>query len=261
MTEHAQENGSDLFVVLGSASPQRFEVLWQMADYLLFHGESVEVWHHEEEIPPESPALSRLLEKELKLRTWSLREDACRFDQAPQPTPGVTAIFLSHGVRFLVDTLETLALWMPDSGFQLQRITTWVDCKRVNDSSTARKWYECCFHFSDLVILDEFKDLPVSWLKEYKDFFKKECYPCIIDNTRKGRLHDLFMIMDNPVMRIAQVFEKPDDLPFVEIEMSSEEDDDEEEASDGIDATDPAREPYFERMIDGKRSKVVPDPY
>lgn len=254
MNPSEQEKQSDLFIVLGGASPQRYEVVFQMVAYLLFNGETVDLWHHKDEPPPESPSLTPLLTKGLTLHPWSLEQDSCAFAQPPTARPGVTTLFLAHGSLHLVDTLETLAYWLPNSGFSLQRITTWVDCLKVSQSTRARKWYECCFHFSDLVILDEFKTLPVSWLKEYKDFFKRECYPCIIDNTRKGRLHDFPLIMDNQVRRIAQLFESPE---AAMLRMDEDEDDEEE---DSIDLTLPENEPYFERLIDGRRSKLVPEP-
>ena len=198
MNESDSGEKSDLFIILGSAHEQRFETVWQMAEYLIYHGETVEVCHHEDEALPESPALTRLMAKALSLSQWSLKEESCNFKHAPIAKPGVTTLFVGHGVHYLVDTIETLTQWLPQSPFDLQRITTWVDCQRVSESMTARKWYECCFHFSDLVILDEFKNLPLSWLHEYKEFFKKECYPCIIENTKKGRLHDMFLVMDKP---------------------------------------------------------------
>ena len=256
MNPSEPELTSDLFVVLGVANDQRFEIVFQMASYLIFHGESVELWHHESEALPDCPALAQLLNKGMQTSTWSLETESCAFAKAPIARPGVTALFLAHGTLHLVDTLETLAYWVPCSGFALQRITTWVDCYKVSQCSRTRKWYECCFHFSDLVILDEFKSLPVSWLKEYKAFFKRESYPCIIENTRKGRLHDMLLVMDNQVRRIAQVFEKPDELVFA---LNDEEEDDDEE-DELPDLSQPQNEPYFERLIDGRRSKLVPDP-
>ena len=250
---------SDLFIILGTANPQRFEVVWQMVDYLIFHGEKVEVCHHLDETPPESPALNRLTSKgdSFKLTNWHLKEDSCDFAQPPVPKDNVTTLFIGHGRDFLVDTIETLTYWLPRSGFNLQRITTWVDCQQVSATLNAKKWYECCFHFSDLVILDEFKELPLSWLKEFKEFFKKECYPCIIENTRKGRLHDMFLVMDNQIRRIAQVFEKPDDL----YDDFGDDEDEEDEEESAVDLSSPENEPYFERLNDGRRSKLVPDPF
>ncbi len=247
---------SDIFLIFGSASPQRFEILWQMAEYLIFGGESVEVCLHSEESPPESAALERLQDKAgFSMSQWNLEADSCDFDSAPIQKPNVTTLFLSHGTHYLVDTFETLSHWLPDSGFELQRVTTWVDCKQVHTDANAKKWYECCFHFSDLVILDEFKTLPDSWFKEYKDFFKKECYPCIVENTRKGRLHNMFVLMDNQLRRIAQVFEKTVDFYAI-----LDEDEEEMEENEPTTTTSPKYEPYFERLVDGRRSKVVPEP-
>jgi len=257
MNESDSVETSDLFIILGSANPQRFEIVWQMAEYLIYHGETVEVCHHADDTPPESPALQRLLAKSFTLSQWSLKEATCNFHQAPLPKPGVTTLFVGHGSRQLVDTIETISFWLPDSGFNLQRVSTWVDCTRVAESPAAKKWYECCFHFTDLVILDEFKNLPLSWLQEYKDFFKKECFPCILENTKKGRLHDMFLVMDNQIRRIAQVFEKPDDQYEV---FPDDDDEDDMEDDEDVENTSPENEPYFERLVDGRRSKLVPDP-
>lgn len=256
MNESDPVEQSELYIILGTAHDQRFEAVWQMAEYLTFNGDTVEVCLHADERPPESPTLLRLQGKAFSLSQWSLNADSCDFKEAPIAKTGVITLFVGHGQSYLVDTIETLTYWLPHSNFALQRVTTWVDCKRASESMITKKWYECCFHFSDLVILDEFKTLPVSWLKEYKEFFRKECLPCIVENTRKGRLHDMLVIMDNQTLRIAQVFENPDEYPIDLLEDEEEEDDDE-----GLNhRPSPENESYFERLIDGKRSKLVPDP-
>lgn len=257
MSAKSTSNDTDLFVVLGASHPQRIEVVFQMIEYLQFNGEQVTLCLHEEEKDlPDSPTKTRLIQKGLHITQWQIDPQSATFTTTPATEDGNTVIMLGHGSRYLVDTLEALMFWLPNSGFSLQRITTWVDCQRYADSADTKHWYECCFHFSDLIILDEFKDLPLSWLKEFRDEFKTKCYPCIIENTKKGRLHDLYLVMDNQVRRISQVFENTDDLYF------DEEDEIEDDAvlEDEEILNSSATDPFFERSIDGRRSKPVPEP-
>ena len=257
MSAESTSTDTDLFVVLGSAHPQRLEILWQMVEYLQFHGETVTLCVHEKEKDlPDSPAKTRLLQKGLEITHWQIDPENAQFTTPPSVAREQdTLILLGHGTRYLADTLETLSAWLPGSGYALQRIMTWVDGQRYADSADAKRWYECCFHFSDLVIVDEFKNLPLSWLKEFRNEFSTKCYPCIIENTKKGRLHDLYLVMDNQVRRISQVFEESDDLYFDEEDEIEEDEVLEEKESLNQSATDP----FFERSIDGRRSKPVPE--
>lgn len=257
MTTEPPSAVAELFVVLGSTHPQRFEAVWQMVEYLQMNNEKVTLCLHEEEPDlPDSPAMLRVMEKGLQLTHWQVDSEKSEFTSPPTAAEqSNTVILLGHGSKYLVDTLEALSKWIHGSGFELQRIMTWVDSQKLTDSTIVKKWYECSFHFSDLLILDEFKNLPLSWLKDFRVNVSAKSYPCIIENTKKGRLHDLYLIMDNHVRRISQVFEDSDDLYFDVVDETEEEEElvDEEILNQG------SVDPFFERSVDGRRSKPVPD--
>jgi hypothetical protein len=258
MTTDSSSADTELFVVLGSTHPQRLEAIWQMVEYLQSNNEKVTLCLNEEETDlGDSQTKQRVMEKGLHLTYWQVDPEKSEFTTPPTAFEQANiVILLGHGSKYLVDTLEALSKWLDGSAFELQRITTWVDSQKLTDSITAKKWYECCFHFSDLLILDEFKNLPLPWLKEFRENFNTKSYPCIIENTKKGRLHDLYLIMDNQVRRISQVFEESDDLYF-DVETEVEEEDEELEDEDILNQK--SVDPYFERSPDGRRSKPVPD--
>jgi hypothetical protein len=248
---------SRLYLVLGSRSSQKDRVVLQLAEYLLQENEHVVVCYEDGHGMEESEDLARCLGRGMKMETWTLQTADGVFDKAPpaDSEPGVL-LWLGPGNRRLVDAIEAVSNWLPESGRALERVITWVDAGLYQKSRHAQHWYQCCFHFSDLVILDEFKDLPASWLKEFKDFFHRECYPCIIENTRKGRVQHLNIALDNQALRISQVFEPEED------EYDGFEVVDEDKDSAGEDSEFPEENPterYFERSLDGRHSNPVPD--
>lgn len=257
MITHEEKPKQEIFVVLGSSHSSRLEAVWQIIDFLHFNGEKTAVCVHESEIDfPESKTKERAIEKGMIVTTWSIDEKSATLTKTPDATEEErVTIFVGHGKHYLVDTIEALSKWLPDSPFELQRIITWVDGDKYANTENAKSWYECCFNFSDLVILDEFKDLPLSWLKEIKDHFKTESMPCIVENTKKGRLQNLHTIVDNLLLRVSQVFEQSNEIQ-VEYEIEGDEEDD--ELADEEDLNKPIMDPYFERVIDGKRAKPVP---
>ncbi|MCG8528370.1 MAG: hypothetical protein MI748_18465 [Opitutales bacterium] len=247
----------EFFVLLGMRSPERLDALCQLIEYWHFHGEKVLLWHHENEpLPEDHEAFSRLKKKGLEQIAWDWNEDATDFAQPDVTFSGADVVlFLDYGGKQLIDTLEILSKWLPQSPLDLERIITWVHCQNVSENFLIKRWYETCFHFSDAVILDAFKDLPATWLKEYQQHFKTQCYPCIVENTKKGRLKNLQNIVDDQVRRISQAFE------FEQIDMNWDfeiETEDGEEDDDDFDDL-PPKEAFFERNPDGKRSKIVTD--
>lgn len=252
MSNDSPTSTNELFVILGASHPQRFEVLWQIIDYLHYNGEKVTLFTHKDESDlPDSKAKDRVLKKGLQVEQWELDSESTGFKHPPAVSEkGRITILLGHGSLYLVDTLEVLSQWLPLSDMTLQRVMTWVDAERLSKNPDVKKWYECSFHFSDLVILDEFKNLPLAWLKEFRDYFKSQSYPCIVENTKKGRLNDLYVTMDNQTRRISQVFEVSDEF-YSQMELK-------EELKDGVLIKLPI-EPFFERSPEGRRSQLVPD--
>jgi hypothetical protein len=248
-----------LYLVLGCLSPQRDHVLLQLVEYLQHEGDSVTLCHENAHPVTMGEDLERCMGKGLKLDNWSLSPAGASFQKAP-PVPCNTDVLLwsGPGTTRLADAIEAVATWLPESGCTLERVITWVDAARYHRQRQAQHWYHCCFHFSDLVLMDEFRELPASWLKEFRDYFHQECLPCIIENTRKGRVQHPNLVLDNQILRISQVFE-PDESGLEGIEVVVEEDDEEEEPGDAEDWESIPKERYFERSLDGKHSNPVPD--
>jgi hypothetical protein len=254
MSAMEEENEVPFYAVLGSSHPQRDSVILQLAEYLL--EEVDQVWISAEDAAIEAHAQwSRLEAKGLRLSLWSLDPGKAFFTAPPSTSGGkVAVLWVGPGAKRLVDAIEALSLWLPGSGHALQRVITWVDAMCYESGKHAQNWYQCCFQFSDLVLLDEFRELPASWMKDFRLRMHRACYPFIIENTRKGMIHDPFLLLDSQVRRISQVFEIEALLPDIEWEEVGSESDDEDEEEDG-----PYVETYFERLVDGKRSNPVAD--
>ncbi len=235
MSEELKAPGA--YILLGSAHEDRWKTVSQLVRYLIYNDEEVTLCIETSETLPEIPDLKQALDKGLKENRWSLNSDETGFELEPEfSAAGGLLFWVSRGDTNPVSLVEILSNWLPLKGIQVERVITWVDSERCSQSSSNQKWYEACIHFSDFALLDRYKNLDSSWPAQFIEHFENEHYPCIIERMKKGRVRDESLVLDNQVRRITQIFDPVDN-------------DDEEQILD----------PYFERLPDGRRSKVVPD--
>jgi hypothetical protein len=251
-----RDDSKELYVMLGINHPQRINVLCQMLEYLVFNGIAPSVLVCKDlDIDKGNPVIDRIISKGVDFLPWSLNTDSGGF--SIDGTPGEVSILLAPGDTSVIDVMEVLSKQVTAGIWELQRVITWVHSEYYANDSDSKRWYEACFHFSDLVILDCFKNMEQSALGSIKAHFHDESLPCILVNTKKDRLQELGLVMDNQARRITQVFDRSAESSIdyeVEIEEGDEEDD--------IDAALPETniDPYFERNHDGRRSKPLPNP-
>ena len=124
-------------------------------------------------------------------------------------------------------------------------------------------WYDCCIHFSDVVLLSNRRDVPNKWVEEFKDRYLKEYYPCLFEFVKKGRLSNPSLVLAPQARRISKLFDETDEFVFidedVEIEDEGDVDEEDEDEDEKFQAGDPSKDPFLAKMVNGRREKTLPD--
>ena len=152
---------------------------------------------------------------------------------------------------------------MRASDYDLARVATVVDCACVQAIKPLLQWYDCCIHFSDVVLLSNRSDVSNKWIEEFKERYTKECYPCHFVFVKKGRVSNPNLVLEPEVRRISKLFDEnelldfglDDDVEFGGDELDDEDDEEEEEFEGG----DPSKDPFLARIVNGQREKTIPN--
>lgn len=160
---------------------------------------------------------------------------------------GFTKIFLiTDGSISPVDQIEVFAEWLQSKEIDLGRIITVVHAQLASEHLELFRWYEACIHFSDVVLINKRENVPQKWLNEFTDHFKKEHYPCLIEQVKNGNVNNPALVLDPDPRRISLLF---DELPALDADEAEEEEELEEDSPD----------PYFIRQRSGRREKLLPE--
>lgn len=163
-------------------------------------------------------------------------------------------VLLYSDVQPPMDWLESMLPRIQSGDWEVTRVITLVDTKLAIESSEARRWYQACIHFSDLVLLGNRDGLNPKDVAGFQEYFEKERYPCHFDLVKNGIPKHPSWMLDSQPRRLSLVFDPPEltghDLPVWE---------DEEEDEDGLDEDmDRYVDPYLEKNHSGERVRRVP---
>ena len=158
-------------------------------------------------------------------------------------------IFLiTEPLRNPVDQLEAIVGFAERMQFRIGRIFTWIDCRRaVAHTKELEKWLDACVHFSDCVMLSRRDGIPGKQIQEIEDRYKKQHLPCLFFPVKKKGFDNPALILEPVARRASLAFDMADPM--------FEDDPDIEEEPDLVGEVDP----YFARMVSGRREKVVPE--
>ena len=163
--------------------------------------------------------------------------------------------FVLNGRVNPVDQVEAFQAWLPTQSAELGRIICVVDCGLAQGNPALLAWYDACAHFSDVVLLNRREGVDSKWIRDFQARFKDQCYPCLIEFVRAGRVRNPALILEPCALRISQAFE---DEPAWVARDGSSEDDAGEEGDDEVEMV-LAEDPYFARRPGGRRVKEIPD--
>ena len=172
---------------------------------------------------------------------------------------GKIVFLVTNGRRNPVDQVEAFRAWLPTQGAELGRIICVVDCSLAERNPPLLAWYDACVHFSDVVLLNRREGVSNKWVRDFEARYRDQCYPCVIEFVRAGRVRNPALILEPSALRISQAFEE--ELAWVAVDEDSEDGAVEDEADGAEEEVEmvPAEDPYFARRPGGRRLKEIPE--
>lgn len=261
-----------VYIVLGAAGSGRREVLADLIDGGVGEGERAIVLLSSMEKAHESDA------KLANVARWTWREGAI---DASLP-PGATHVFfVTDGRQSPIDQLEALQKWLTAVQAEVGRVLTVVDCQLAEKHAALVAWYEACIHFSDVALLNKREGVANKWMSDFQLRFKEQCFPCLFEMIKNGRVKNPLVILDPQARRMSHIFDIDEwtglDLEGVEFGTEGEDEPEADEEPTGKaenarkkkgnvnespaddDDWKPEVEPYFEMLPNGRRAKELPD--
>jgi hypothetical protein len=260
-----------VYIILGAARSGRREVLADLIDSGVAEGDHAVVLLSSSEVAHEDDA------KLASVARWTWREGAI---DASLP-PGATHVFfVTDGRQSPVDQLEALQKWVVAVQAEVGRVITVVNCRLAEKHPALIAWYEACIHFSDVALLNKREGVANKWMSDFQLRFKEQCYPCLFEVVKGGRVKNPLVILDPQARRMSHIFDIDEwtGLDLEGVEFGTEGEDEPEEADEAPakpangrkksnsnqspaddDDWKPEVEPYFEILPNGRRAKEVPD--
>lgn len=239
-----------VYLILGATGSDRREIIADLIEAGLAADDRAAVLLPAAE--PPHPADARLPAAE----RWTWRD---RTIDAALPAGATHVFFLTDGGRSAVDQIEAFKPWLAAQGGELARVLSVVNGQLAARHPALFAWFEACIHFSDVVLLARREGVENKWLSDFLGHFKKQCYPCLFETVKGGRVKNPALVLEPQARRLSQVFDEEADLILTNAEGEEiDEDEGEAEGEEEIAAT-PAVDPYFARRQGGRRVKELPD--
>lgn len=176
-----------------------------------------------------------------------------------------SAFVVADGVADPADYVDSFFRWLQRSGAELARVLTVMDCSLVERVPKAQAWYDCCVHFSDVVLLSNREGVSNRWIKDLQDRYRKQRFPCLFELVKRGRVKNPALILDPSARRITMLFDESEEAygssgsEYEVIDEEGEEEDLDEEEAEERAIGNPEADPYLRRLPGGRREKVLPD--
>lgn len=233
------------YLLLGCKGSDQFRVL---ADLIEFgtDKEEVSVVYHSVGDTEVVETDFLVKHREVQIAPYTLAEGKVDVS-VPESTDLVFVV--ADGLSDPTDTVEAFHAWLPESGCELGRVATVLNCDLAVRQKVAFDWFECCIHFSDIVLLSRREKVSNKEMKLYLDHYEEECYPCLWEYVKKGRVGNPSLVLDTQPRRISRIFDVPEVF----------EDDDEEDAFEEDIAGDVTKDRFLKRSSGGRRALELPN--
>lgn len=235
-----------VYLFFGSPGSGRREILNDLLEFGLENGDRAVVLESSRELESGSEWSAS---QKVSTFSYEWKDDSLIL---PEIDASDSDLFLlADGLTDPADFIEFFFNWISESEYELARIFTVVDCQLVARTSKAIVWYDCCIHFSDVVLLNRRDGLSNKVVNDFIDRYRKQYYPCFFEMVKKGRVKNPSLILDPSPRRIARLFDDPEPI----------DDDDEKEdfSDDELTPGDPSKDPFLKRVASGRRERVLPD--
>ncbi|MBK1880501.1 hypothetical protein [Pelagicoccus mobilis] len=234
-----------VYLFLGCKGSDQFRVL---ADLIEFGTEKEErsVLYHFAGDAVDVESDFQVKHRETKVATWKIEDGALDIEI----DESLDLVFLvADGLSDPTDLVEAFHGWLPESGCELGRVVTVLNCDLAVRQKVAFEWFECCIHFSDIVLLARREKVANKEMKAFLDRFEEECYPCLWEYVKKGRVSNPSLVLDTQPRRITRIFDEPEYF---------DDEEEEEELEEDI-AGDVTKDRFLKRASGGRRALELPD--
>lgn len=245
-------NKRPVYLFLGSSGSGRLEVLSDLLADGLAAGEKAAVL-----VTADDP--ERATGDKLTLVDWVWTEEK-RIEA--EDTEGADILFfVTDGRKNPVDQIEAFQAWIKREGLELARVFSVVDCQLAERKPELLPWFDACIHFSDVVLLNRREGVANKWVSDFISRYTDQCYPCLFELVKAGKVKNPAMLLEPQAMRISQIFDEEVSLDFGDIEFGESEEDEEGEELSDEEKEDiaPAPDPYLQRRLGGRRVREIPD--
>lgn len=233
-----------VYLLLGCKGSDQFRVLSDLVEFGTEKDEKSFVYHSPDDLTD--------VETEFSVKHRETEVVAYVFEngklQLAVSSEADLVFIVADGLGDPADFVEAFHAWLPESGCELGRIITVLHSDLAVAKHEAFEWFECCIHFSDVVLLSKRENVTNKQMKAFLDHYEEECYPCLFEYVKKGRVSNPSLVLDIVPRRITRIFDEPEIF----------EDDEEEEIEEEEIAGDPSRDVFLKRISGGRRARVLP---
>lgn len=234
-----------VYLILACKGAGQFQVLADLIEFGTEKDERTAVYH--------SSGDESDLEKMLPVRGREVTSVPYRWKEgALSITADIDAnlyFVVADGIGNPQDFVESFHKWLGECECELGSVITVLNTGLVVSNRDAWTWYDCCIHFSDIVLLAKREKVTNKRVKAFLDHYEEERYPCLFEYVKKGRVANPALVLGSPPRRITRIFDKP------EIFDDDETEDIEEENVSG----DPSKDRFLKRGLDGERAIRLPN--
>lgn len=150
-----------------------------------------------------------------------------------------------------------LKSWLDTHDLEIGRIITLIDCAVAETHPGALPFFDMCIHFSDVVLLGNRDGVSKKWVQQFRDRFRKNAIPSLIEFVKKGgKVSEPVEILFPEARRLSLFFDPIDEDSGFNVQVEGLSDEEEDESSPGQAPVDP----YLERLPDGTFRLKVPIP-
>lgn len=234
-----------VYLFLGCKGSDQFRVL---ADLIEFGTEKEEVsaLYHAVGDAEDVSSDFKVKHREAKVAAYEIVDGRLDLSVAE----GAELVFITaDGEADPTNLVEAFHAWLPESGCELGRVVTVLHCDLAVRQKVAFDWFECCIHFSDIVLLSRREKVSNKEMKLYLDHYEEECYPCLWEYVKKGRVSNPSLVLDTQPRRITRIFDEPEFF---------DDDEEEDELEEDI-AGDVTKDRFLKQASGGRRAVELPD--
>lgn len=235
-----------VYLVLGCKGSEQFRVVADLVEFGTGKEEKTALFHSVADAAEVAEDFS-VKHREVNVAEYSLQEGRLGLSV----DEGTDLVFIAaDGVSDPSDYVEAFHGWLPESGCELARVITVLHSDLAIGNKAASEWFECCIHFSDVVLLARRQKVGNKEMKVFLDHYEEECFPCLWEYVKKGRVGNPSLVLDTQPRRISRIFDEP--------EVFDDEEDEEFDEEEDI-AGDVTRDPFLKTVSGGQRARELPN--